>query len=82
MPRTANTAPADETKSDKFKRLAIARVNKTLAAINQIGQLSTKANYEYTPEQVVKILDTLGEALNKIEASFEGKKPAEEGFTL
>jgi len=80
MPRTAT--PADETKADKFKRLAVARVNKTLDALNQIGQLSAKANYEYTPEQVEKILDTIGAKLEDVEASFAGKKAASEGFTL
>lgn len=44
-------APADETKSQKFSRLASQRVSKAVKAIKQIGNLSG-AGYERTDEQV------------------------------
>jgi hypothetical protein len=51
-------APEGETKSDKFRRLATARLTKARKAILVIGNLSGPG-YEFTDEQVAKIFDTL-----------------------
>ena len=42
-----------EDKSARFKRLAEARVNKLLAMIRLLGNLSNPVCYEYRPDQVV-----------------------------
>lgn len=78
----AAAAPAVETKADKFKRLGIKRTNDVLTALRSLGQLANKGNYEYTDEQVKKIIDTVGETLNEVDDAFAGKKTATEGFTL
>ncbi len=49
------TAATVESKSDKFKRLAIARMTKALDGIAGLRGLAAKANYEYTDAQVNEI---------------------------
>ena len=54
-------APTDETKADKFKRLASKRTSKAIKAVDNIGSLFSKA-YEFTPAQVASIQKYLTEA--------------------
>jgi hypothetical protein len=56
--KSGSTVPANETKSQKFSRLANQRVNRVMSIYKQIGALGGVA-YESTPEQTKKI----GEAL-------------------
>lgn len=82
---------ADKTetkdKAAKFKELAVARVNKAIAAISTIGNLANKANYDFTEADVDKITTAIDDANAAIEARFkavlEGKPvKASGGFTL
>lgn len=76
-------APAAETKADRFKRLAIARTNKALDAIANIGGLANKGNYEYDDEAAKKILQALEGEVVKLAAKFTNPTAtATEGFTL
>jgi ABC-type oligopeptide transport system substrate-binding subunit len=65
-----STVPADETKEQKFTRLATARVNKVRKALDQIGLLGG-ASYVSTDEQRKKIASALKESvefnLNRLE---------------
>jgi hypothetical protein len=54
--------PADETKEQKFVRLATARVNKVRKALDQIGLLGG-ASYVSTEEQRKKIIEALEESM-------------------
>jgi hypothetical protein len=65
-----------ETKEAKFIRLGKPRVNKALAAIRQIGNLSG-AGYSYTPDQVVKMRTVIGEAVSDAFDKFS-KGPAKD----
>jgi hypothetical protein len=64
-----NGAP-EESKEDKFKRLAQARVNNAMAKIALIGNLSS-SSYSYTAEQVEKILIGLKSAIEEVEKKFQ-----------
>lgn len=57
-----STVPADETKEQKFVRLATARVNKVRKALDQIGLLGG-ASYVSTEEQRKRIASALKESL-------------------
>ena len=46
---------AKESKSDRFVRLAEARVNKLIKMIRLLGNCSMKCNYEFTEDQKVAI---------------------------
>lgn len=54
--------PENETKQQKFVRLATARVNKVRKALDQIGLLGGAA-YESTEDQRNKIADAIRECM-------------------
>ena len=62
--------PPKETKDERFRRLAEARVNKILDLFRLLGNLSGKANYIYSKEQVEQIFTTLQLALVKTKMRF------------
>ena len=55
----------NETKADKFRRLAKMRVPMALAKIKNIGNLGG-SGYEYTAEQVTKIESALTERVQSV----------------
>lgn len=65
-----NPAPADETKSQKFSRLASARMTKVLKQIKGLGNLSG-SGYEFTPEQVAKMATMIEEATRNTMKRFD-----------
>lgn len=72
----------NESKREKFVRLAESRVDNALRNINLIGNLSNKSNYEYTQADVDKILRTLKNAVSSLEKSFSTSKSANSKFKL
>ena len=71
-----------ESKDAKFRRLANARVNKTLAEIDKIGNLANKSTYSYTDEQIEKIFSVLAERVESTKAKFKKEEKTEETFSL
>ncbi len=71
-----------ETKRDRFVRLAEARTNKILEMMRLLGNCSSKANYEYTDEDIKKIFGTLEKELKNTKNRFLGIDTKEERFTL
>ena len=68
--------PPKETKDERFRRLAEARVNKILDLFRLLGNLSGTANYIYSKEQVERIFTTLQLALVKTKMRLlHGAKP-------
>lgn len=59
-----------ESKEDRFKRLAELRVNKALDKIRLIGNLSS-SQYEFSAEQIEKIMVALQSALAEVEEKFQ-----------
>lgn len=74
---------AARDKSEAFRRLGENRTNAALDAIRKLGNLSNRANYSYTPEQIDKIFSALRHAIDEAEKRFgeteEDQKPR---FTL
>lgn len=52
-----------ESKQERFSRLAEARLEKTVKQINLIANLSSKINYDYSPDQAEDLLDRVQEAV-------------------
>ena len=71
----------EETKREKFTRLAEARTNNALKQISLIGNLANTINYEYDVHDVDKILKTLRSAVNELEVTFKGDSKAKK-FSL
>ena len=63
--------PLKETKEDRFRRVAEARVNKILRMIRLLGNCSGTAVYKYSLPQVDQIFDTLQAELSTARARFE-----------
>ena len=64
---------SQETKSDKFKRLAKSRVSRTTRALQSIGKLANSYNYEYSEAEAQKIISHLTKELDDLKRKFSNK---------
>ena len=64
----------EETKAERFIRLAEYRVSKTIKDIKQIGQLANRNNYEWTEEQAQAIVSALDNETQALEEALKGVK--------
>lgn len=72
-----------ETKRERFVRLAEARTNKIIDMMKLLGNCSSKANYDYTEEDVRKIFGAIEKEMKNTKAKFNGADmQKEERFTL
>lgn len=62
----------NETKHEKFIRLAEARTNKALDQIKLIGNLSDKSTYEFSEEEVNKIFAHIEKEMKIAKSRFNG----------
>lgn len=74
--KTNNFIPENETKNEKFLRIATPRVN---AIIDKLDILSNCAgsNYEYTEEQVETMFQALRDAMDACYNEFRPKVKSE-----
>lgn len=66
----ANNLKNNETKRDKFVRLAEQRVTSILDQFRKLGSLSNSKNYDYNEEDVKKIFSELNKSLKKTKILF------------
>ena len=63
----------DETKREKFIRLAESRMNNALKQIELLSNLSNTRAYEYTSDDIEKMVKTLKNAVNNLEYAYDGE---------
>ena len=63
-----------EPKTERFKRIASARVNKITVMIRLLGNCAHTGNYEYTEDQVDLIFEKLHFELDKAKARYDFEK--------
>jgi hypothetical protein len=63
-------------KAIKFRVLAEHRVTRLVRLIGQLGNLSRRSTYDYTPAETEQMFKALREALDALEAKFQGKQSA------
>lgn len=63
-------------KREKFLKTRNRRVKETANALRKLGKLANKDNYDYEPEDVQYIYDTLNEVITDVNEKF--KDPDEE----
>lgn len=66
-----------ETRSEKFKRLAIYRTNAVLEKLRLLGNLSNRANYDYSEEDIKKIFRAIDEQVKIVKLKFISKNKRE-----
>ena len=64
-------------KRTNFVRLAEARVTKALKSIRVIGNLSNKANYEYSEQDIGRIINALQAEITTLKSRFKNKGNSE-----
>ena len=62
-----------ETKRDKFVRLAEARTNKIIDMLQLLGNCSNRVNYEYDEDDVRKIFTAIESELKNTKRKFQTK---------
>jgi hypothetical protein len=75
-----NSFIENETKSDRFKRVAERRTKVVLRDLRIIGNCGNKGNYFYTEEQVRKIFSEIEQAVKEAKSRFH--LPKEKEFKL
>lgn len=58
-------------KKDRFKRVASKRVDKLLQGIRSLSKCSNINNYEYSEDDVQKMIKAIKEELRTMEASYK-----------
>ena len=68
---------------ERFVDLAEKRVSKILKDLKLIGNLSNRSNYEYTQDDVIKIMRAIKKAVDDCKGRFDqGGKEEDEVFKL
>jgi len=60
----------NETRHERFKRLASKRTNEILEKIRILGNCSNKSSYEYTEDDINKIFSEIEKYLKLTKAKF------------
>ena len=70
----------NETREERFQRLAEQRVNSILDKLRLLGQLSNKSNYDYTDTQVDIIFKAIQKELNATKTKFRNGTNGQKRF--
>jgi len=66
-------SPFVKNKREKFVQLAEARVARAMKSIRVVGNLSNRANYEFTENDVKKILQALNAEVDEVGRRFRSR---------
>lgn len=61
----------NETKRDRFRRLAQSRTNQVIKRLKILGNCAERSRYEYTKEDTERIFAAIDRRLNKTKAKFD-----------
>jgi len=68
----------NETKPERFRRLAEKRTNTVIKCIRILGNCSNKSMYSYSKEEVDKIFNAISNELKESRSKFRFKKNSNE----
>jgi hypothetical protein len=63
----------EESKADKFKRLAESRVMNVMKKLDVLGNCHKRATYEYSEDDIGKVFGALREKVDQVESLFKSK---------
>ena len=72
----------NETKRDKFIRIAEARTNKAAEMIRLLGNCANKSTYDYTDDDIKKVFSYLEKEIKNARSKYSGIESDEGKFTL
>ena len=72
----------NETKRERFVRIAEARTNKILEMLRLLSNCSNKANYDYDEEDIQQIVLAIEKEVKLTKNSFLGIEAKDEKFQL
>ena len=64
----------DQSREDRFKRIATHRTNEILDRIRILGNCSNKSTYKYSEDEVNKIFRAIDHELKNCKVKFTNKK--------
>ena len=62
---------SQETKRERFHRIAAKRVQNIITEMNRLSNCSNRATYDYNDEDVKKMISTLNDKFSEIKISFK-----------
>jgi len=72
---------AAAVKRDRFKTVASRRVQRVLDSMDNLAKCANRSTYEYTEEEVRKMMKAVNDKVALLKASFTaGSKPGKETF--
>lgn len=69
----------EQTKAERFAKLAPKRMDKAITSIRSVGKLANTASYEYSEKQVKAMVKTLTDEMAAVVKSLESKTVTVEG---
>ena len=72
----------NETKVDRFKRIASRRTQNVLEALRKLGNCSNKGTYQYDNDDVKMIFQAVDSEVKRIRVLFDSKAAANNKFSL
>ena len=72
----------EQTREQRFKRLAEQRVNAVLDKLRLLGQLSNRSNYEYTDAEIEAIFKAIQKDVNATKSKFREGTSGRRRFTF
>lgn len=64
----------NETREERFKRVAEARTNTVLDKVRILGNLSNRQMYSYSEEDIRKIFSAIDKQMKEVKAKFNSQK--------
>jgi hypothetical protein len=75
-------AANSQKKIDRFKKLAVVRMNRAIKAVDAVSALGNRRSYTYNDDQVQKIKTALQSSVSKVEKAFSATTQNDAGFSL
>jgi ABC-type Fe3+-hydroxamate transport system substrate-binding protein len=63
---------ANESREERFRRIAARRTNSILKALRLLGNCSNRANYSYSDDQARRVFNAIEKQLADTKARFKG----------
>jgi len=80
--KKGTTIPADESKRDRFMRVAEPRVRGVVKGLQNLRKCANRATYDYAPDDIERIQKILSIELSLLGQAFAGQTQGEDLFSF